>query len=61
VKDNDEPAKASPPPGELPSSPVATPPVRLCPNCGGLLRERSCKLSCPTPGCGFFLSCADFV
>jgi len=35
-------------------------PVRTCPNCGAVLDDRSCKLVCPTPGCGYYLSCSDF-
>jgi uncharacterized Zn finger protein (UPF0148 family) len=34
--------------------------MRTCPNCGTGLEERKCKLFCPRPGCGYFLSCADF-
>lgn len=34
--------------------------MRTCPNCGTQLVERKCKLYCPDPRCGFFLSCADF-
>ncbi len=34
--------------------------LRTCPVCGAELAERKCKLSCPRPGCGYFLSCADF-
>jgi len=34
--------------------------VRTCPNCGATLAERKCKLVCPTQGCGYFLSCADY-
>ena len=34
--------------------------MRTCPNCGGELQERKCKLYCERPGCGYFLSCADF-
>jgi len=34
--------------------------MRTCPNCGAELLERKCKLYCPRPGCGFYLSCADF-
>jgi len=34
--------------------------VRTCPNCGAALAERKCKLVCPTQGCGYFLSCADY-
>ncbi|KAB2966923.1 MAG: hypothetical protein F9K18_04940 [Thermoanaerobaculia bacterium] len=33
---------------------------RTCPVCGHELAERKCKLYCPRPGCGYFLSCADF-
>lgn len=35
--------------------------MRTCPNCGAELAERKCKLYCPRPGCGFYLSCADFL
>jgi len=31
---------------------------RTCPNCGRELLERKCKLYCPEPRCGYFLSCA---
>jgi hypothetical protein len=34
--------------------------MRTCPICGAELAERKCKLFCPRPGCGYFLSCADF-
>lgn len=34
--------------------------MRTCPNCGRALAERKCKLFCPEPRCGFYLSCADF-
>jgi len=34
--------------------------LRTCPVCGAELAERKCKLYCPRPGCGYFLSCADF-
>jgi hypothetical protein len=59
-----------------PARPAALPPVdataapgaaaeperamRTCPVCGATLAERKCKLFCPRPGCGYFLSCADF-
>ncbi len=34
--------------------------IRTCPNCGRALAERKCKLYCPDPRCGFYLSCADY-
>lgn len=34
--------------------------LRTCPICGSELAERKCKLTCPRPGCGYFLSCADY-
>jgi hypothetical protein len=63
VGDADRPAAANPPRREE-NTPAGerTPlePVRTCPNCGAALAERSCKLFCPTPGCGYYLSCSDF-
>ena len=41
-----------------PADPERT--MRTCPVCGHELAERKCKLYCPRPGCGYFLSCADF-
>jgi len=35
-------------------------PSRICPNCGAPLLERKCKLLCPTPECGYYMSCSDF-
>ena len=31
-----------------------------CPNCGKRLSERKCKLFCPNPLCGYYLSCSDY-
>jgi len=35
-------------------------PERVCPTCGSVLLERKCKLICPEPACGYYMSCADF-
>lgn len=62
---------ACPPPKPRPTAPAPPRPepaaadtaertMRTCPNCGAGLAERKCKLYCPRPGCGFYLSCADF-
>ncbi len=46
--------------------PAAAPPLRevhperVCPNCGATLLERKCKLLCPDPACGYYMSCSDF-
>jgi hypothetical protein len=44
------------------ASPEASPEdvMRTCPNCGSRLAERKCKLFCPDPRCGYYLSCADY-
>lgn len=34
--------------------------MRTCPVCGKALAERKCKLFCPDPVCGYYLSCSDF-
>jgi hypothetical protein len=34
--------------------------IRTCPVCGSELAERKCKLYCPDPVCGYFVSCAEF-
>jgi len=52
-----------------PKPPAASPsssrpdPARVmctCPICGKELAERKCKLYCPDPRCGYYLSCSDF-
>jgi hypothetical protein len=30
-----------------------------CPRCSARLASRSCKLICP--GCGYYMSCSDFI
>jgi len=34
--------------------------IRTCPNCGRRLLEEKCKLRCPDPACGYYLSCSDY-
>ncbi len=34
--------------------------MRTCPVCSAELEERKCKLICPDPRCGYYLSCSDF-
>jgi len=43
--------RAAADPGEL---------MRTCPICSKELAERKCKLYCPDPVCGYYLSCSDF-
>ena len=33
---------------------------RTGPACGAELADVGCKLRCPPPDCGYFLSCSDF-
>ena len=53
-------------PPERPAAPgdgtsrAARQPERVCPNCGSVLYERKCKLLCPEPACGYYMSCSDF-
>jgi hypothetical protein len=49
------------PPDQPESRPSEARPERICPNCGAALVERKCKLLCPEPACGYFMSCSDFV
>ena len=35
--------------------------VRTCPNCGGALTDRSCKLVCPNPNIYYVLNIAGFL
>ena len=47
--------------GGEPAAPEPRAPIRICPNCGCALSDRSCKLICPNPACGYFLSCSDYL
>ena len=31
-----------------------------CPNCGGVLEGRKCKLFCTTRGCGYLVTCSEW-
>ncbi|HYB53045.1 MAG TPA: hypothetical protein VEG84_04185 [Thermoanaerobaculia bacterium] len=46
---------------EARAQPPGKRPERVCPNCGAELIERKCKLLCPDPSCGYYMSCSDFV
>jgi hypothetical protein len=56
------PAPADPPAEEraVPKGTAERRPERVCPNCGAALIERKCKLLCPEPACGYYMSCSDF-
>ncbi len=62
VRDDDavDPAVAGGNAERPPSDQLPVEATRTCPNCGAALTDRSCKLICPTPGCGYFLSCSDY-
>lgn len=49
---------ANPAPSQAAAAPERA--MRTCPICGKELSERKCKLYCPDPVCGYFLSCSDF-
>ncbi len=34
--------------------------MRTCPNCGSALQDRKCKIFCPNPQCGYYMSCGDY-
>jgi len=52
------PASREPEPAAAPEE--ARRPERICPTCGSVLLERKCKLICPEPACGYYMSCSDF-
>ena len=60
--DAPKPFETPPPLTPAPRAEFAEPEqlIRTCPNCGRELAERKCKLYCPDPRCGFYLSCADY-
>jgi hypothetical protein len=31
-----------------------------CPNCGGVLENRKCKLFCTKRGCGYMVTCSEW-
>lgn len=46
--------------GDRRTDAATTDPMLVCPNCGSCLSERKCKLLCPNPLCGYYLSCSDY-
>lgn len=32
----------------------------ICPNCGGALEGRKCKLFCTRRGCGYLVTCSEW-
>jgi len=32
----------------------------FCPNCGARLEGRKCKLFCPSPNCGYVVTCSEW-
>jgi len=54
------PAALSEPREQKGKQPPETRAERVCPNCGAVLLERKCKLLCPDPACGYYMSCSDF-
>ena len=56
-----EPRQETEPEARPEAPPSSAPrPERICPNCGAALLERKCKLLCPSPACGYYMSCSDF-
>lgn len=62
VMDRSDRDPAIPPQFQPSASRVADPGevMRTCPVCSKALAERKCKLYCPDPVCGYYLSCSDF-
>lgn len=54
------PRTPAPERAERPAKPAADEAMLVCPNCGARLTERKCKLLCPSPLCGYYLSCSDY-
>lgn len=53
-----DPKPAASDPSKAPATEL--PLVKLCPNCSAQLDDHRCKLVCPRPGCGYYMSCADY-
>jgi hypothetical protein len=57
-------SEACPEPEQVPASSAGdsreSHPERFCPTCGAELFERKCKLLCPDPACGYYMSCSDY-
>lgn len=58
TQDSSEERNGAPPSRQHTADPGTV--QRTCPVCGKELAERKCKLYCPDPVCGYYLSCSDF-
>ncbi len=56
IKSNEKEVSPTPPEN---GSKLAHQAGLFCPNCAAKLEGRKCKLFCPTPGCGYLVTCSE--